>query len=339
MMKPERKQITIFLQLLLLLWRPSITNGTLLRSSKYIAGPGLDEDVNFRNLLSLTKDAGDCVNSAYDILRNETLELSQLYNLLLGENTVWKQPMELPFSREDETFDGIVKADTRRLPQNTINFDEMKEKCESKVEGGKFLEFNVLIPKEFSMDPSETPSTPTLIKNVPMCIDSALCTNRLETIALEVWIWNDINRMPTVLKASGCDEVGDDQFFVKIKEGEPFIMTCEALSEMNRTRKYPKWMAKHPCEKKWTPSGMPGTARTVCPVTCKQEQCNVNDPDRIFLEDKTTSTTRTCRWLASQKRKKQKLFCKRKHYRKEGFPSIPSAYSACRDTCSIFTTI
>ena len=46
--------------------------------------------------------------------------------------------------------------------------------------------------------------------------------------------------------------------------------------------------------------------------------------------------TRTCAWLKEQNWAKRVLFCQRRFYREEGFPAIPSAYSACPKTCKWF---
>ena len=253
-----------------------------------------------------------------------------------GDSRLWKLSLDQPFCNAvDSTVlvDGVAtKCDVRRLSRDIIDFDSMKSICESDDVGGEFIEFDMLVSESW-----QDSSPKREIKHIPMCVDRSACPIDIETVSLDVKICDDFGSLPTVVRSDGCDEVADDNFFVKVREGEPVVMTCEELSEMTRNNMFPAWMSnKHPCEKTWSPAGQPGTARTVCPVTCKQEMCADEDPERVFLKEISTPTTKTCRWLSNQDSTKQKKLCGRIYYRKEGFPSIPSAYSACPDTCSQF---
>ena len=334
-LRPKMNAATVLLPFLCL---PSTTNGALLRAGEN-AGHNENDMISIvdndkgRHLLSLTPDSEECLYKNDVMLRNE--ELGQLFNLMFGDSRLWKLPLEQPFCNAVNStvpVDGVAKCDVRRLSRDIIDFDSMKSICESDDVGGEFIEFDMLVSESW-----QDSSPKREIKHIPMCIDRSACPIDIETVSLLFKIWDNFGSLPYVVRSDGCDEVADDNFFVKVTEGEPVVMTCEELSEMTRNNMFPAWMSnKHPCEKTWSPAGQPGTARTVCPVTCKQEMCADEDPERVFLKEISTPTTKTCRWLSNQDSTKQKKLCGRIYYRKEGFPSIPSAYSACPDTCSQF---
>ena len=201
------------------------------------------------------------------------------------------------------------------------------------------------------------------IQNIPICLAREACTPEVLSVPLEEWVFRDFYTTPQTLVSTGCDERGTDEFFIKFKsptkkdDGDSYgydneniikamTMTCSRLSNMMaKNIPFPPWMEnKHPCDKKWSPLDQLRPARIVCPVTCRRSYCKKEDPGRVFLKKKPTlknvgsvnQQTRTCAWLKEQNWAKRVLFCQRRFYREEGFPAIPSAYSACPKTCKWF---
>jgi hypothetical protein len=57
----------------------------------------------------------------------------------------------------------------------------------------------------------------------------------------------------------------------------------------------------------------------------------------FFRDEKQNKTkqNKTCGMLSTQIEEKKKKLCSREHNRRAGFPSTPSAYSACPVTVSL----
>lgn len=316
---------------------PFLTNGANFHSKHIRFNENDIKEDESRNLLSLTPKGEACYISTGDIMGNEGLE--QLRDLFDSEDSsLWNVPLEQPFCYPSDMtiLDGVVTCDARHLSNTIINFDNIKSACESDEIGGKFFEFDIMFNR-FGLDDSIPPQF-QIIAHVPLCVDTNVCMNGREEILLEVKTWERFGNLPKVSRSDGCDEIANKEFFIKMRNGQPQLMTCQELSQRTMANNFPRWISRNPCEKKWSPEGLPAPASAVCPVTCKQEICN-EVPERVFLKDIVTSNTKTCKWLVQQNVAKQQKMCRRRYYRKEGFPSIPSAYSACPETCSNFDTL
>jgi len=267
-----------------------------------------------RNMLELGPDAQECLENTTDIYGLR--EVAPYRSSINGEERLFNLPRTQPFCQEDE---GFVYCDARRLPTTVVDAQGLKEACASNE--GIFDEVDVKL------------SGNEIIKHFPVCFSPVCDVDFEKEAVMAVWAMNDAyyGVSQTRVSPKACDERGFDNFFIKYDENREAITgTCSQLANMIEK---PAWMPKHPCDKKWSPSGEPAIASVVCPVTCKTDVCG-EEPATEFFRGKNNS--KTCKWLSNQNAEKKKKLCSREHNRREGFPSTPSAYSACPVTCEPF---
>ena len=269
-----------------------------------------------RNMLELGPDAQECLEKTEEIY--DQRDFAPYTSTIYGDERIFNLSRRQPFCQEDE---GLVYCDARRLPKTVVDVQGLKEACGSN--GGIFDEVDVkLFDKE-------------IIKHFPVCFSSVCDVGFEKTAVVAVWAFNDAyyGVAETRNSPKACDERGFDKFFIKYgKDGKAITGTCSQLAKMVDK---PAWMSKHPCDKKWSPLGQPAIASVVCPVTCKTDVCG-EDPMTEFFKSEGEKRNKTCGWLSTQIEEKKKKLCSREHNRREGFPSTPSAYSACPVTCEPF---
>ena len=268
-------------------------------------------------MLSLSPEVLECLQRTREIYNDDAF--APYASMINGEERIFNLSRTQPFCQEDE---GFVYCDARRLPKTAVDVQGLKEACDSY--GGVFGEVDV------KMSNDET------IKHFPVCFSSACDANFKKEGVVDLWAYDSspyLNYAIPFSKISpiACDERAFDNFFIKYdKDGEAVTGTCSQLANMVDK---PAWMPKHPCDKKWSPPGEPAIASVVCPVTCKADICEEEPATEFF---KSEQQSKTCEWLRSQSEGKKKILCSRKHNRREGFPSTPSAYSACPVACGTF---
>lgn len=269
-----------------------------------------------RNMLSLSPEVLECLQKTREVYNDDAFAPYASTIKINGENAIFNLSKTQPFCQEDE---GFLYCDARRLPKAYINVQGLKEACDSY--GGIFGEVDIKM------------SNDEFIKHFPVCF-SPVCDAdyKIESV-VDSWAYDNSPYLSYAIPFSkispkACDERGFDKFFIKYnKNVEAVTGTCSQLANMVDK---PAWMSKHPCDRKWSPPGEPAIASVVCPVTCKTDICG-EEPATEFLKSK--QEVKTCEWLSTQSEEKKKKLCSREHNRRQGFPSVPSAYSACPTTC------
>ena len=291
-----------------------------------------------RELLSITPEKAECLYKTRDLYSMSGLAN---YDLLEGRKKAWRMPMTQPFCNTDSDSSEPTQCDTKRLPSTVVDHEAVKNICEN--ESGDYYEIDVKINERSSKNDWEY-QTLQVIRNIPVCVNGVICRDvgiekPAEFITMNS-LWDDFGGDPRSFKftpsLSSCDERADDKFFVKYSNKSArtaVTMSCKQLANG-----LPTWMINNPCDATESPSGEPAVASIVCPITCKTGRCTENKSS-LFLKNASSGATRSCNWLGKRSDKKKKKLCSkksRKFYRQEGFPAIPSAYSACPQTCSQF---
>lgn len=308
------KLSTIALSLLSIVSTLSVTSAKLGGAKK--AGKKLDQK-NIRDLLSIDDASIECLNETSK-LESYFIDVLAAFLLAGSKN-----------KRFCQKGDGIMLCDAKTYRFNTMDgiefkYEDFQARCEDS--DGLYREIDTSL------------SEGELIKNLPTCWHPICGDQEYEMIAAFktiVFSSTEFGVSDDRFSPKYCDERADAKFFVRYKEGETKVMTCEDLSYYQEVGKFPMWVSKDPCEKNWSPVNEFPSAPEVCPTTCKVETC-IEEENTEWVKDIDTGSTRTCKWLESLSDEKKRKMCSRKHYRIGGKYPVPSARSACPKTCKGF---